>query len=172
MKGISEKEKNGLIYQNFLWKISTDVYEFIIFVLALIKLFSSIFQRVVKITPNEVVFSTEGTSFIYSVQCWRIQGNTKTKTNVTSITLTRINQSIWVQCGVDIKTGYEYEFLFATDRAEDSTITIKLPGKIDFFWIWLLINWWIRYLIISSGLTQRSKINPGYQNHYKTTVKD
>ena len=91
------------------------------------------FERVEKLSPQEVAFTTKGTSIIYGVKCWVIEDKTKTKQNITSITSQRIDQSAWIQCGVDIKTGYQYEFTFKTERAEDSTITVQLPGKIVFF---------------------------------------
>ena len=64
-----------------------------------------------------------------------IQDKTKTKQNIKSITSTRIDQSAWIQCEVDIKTGYQFDFIFHTERADDSTIAIQLPGKID--WLFL-----------------------------------
>ena len=78
------------------------------------------------------MFTTEGTSIIHSVQCWRIDGNTKTKQNVKSIKSTNIGQLHWIKCEMDIKSGYEHEFLLNIDRAEDiiiETIFVQLPGK-------------------------------------------
>ena len=61
-----------------------------------------------------------------------IEDKTKTKHNITSITQTKIDQSLWIQCEVDIKTGYGYQFLLNMDTDEDiiiETIFVQLPGK-------------------------------------------
>uniref|UniRef100_A0A7M5UGY3 Uncharacterized protein n=1 Tax=Clytia hemisphaerica TaxID=252671 RepID=A0A7M5UGY3_9CNID len=46
---------------------------------------------------------------------------------IKNVTSTNINQNAWIQCEVDMKTGYKYEFVFNTDRAEDSKIIVQLP---------------------------------------------
>eukprot|EP00111_Clytia_hemisphaerica_P013198 TCONS_00038774-protein len=48
------------------------------------------------------------------------------ETNI-NVTSTNINQKAWIQCEVDMKTGYTYEFVFNTDTADDSKITVQLP---------------------------------------------
>uniref|UniRef100_A0A7M6DMW9 Uncharacterized protein n=1 Tax=Clytia hemisphaerica TaxID=252671 RepID=A0A7M6DMW9_9CNID len=83
--------------------------------------------RVEKITPKEVAFTAEETSIIYTVQCWKIKNETKMIESVKNVTSTNINQKAWIQCEVDIKSGYTYEFVFNTDRADDSKIIVQLP---------------------------------------------
>uniref|UniRef100_A0A7M5XFH4 Uncharacterized protein n=1 Tax=Clytia hemisphaerica TaxID=252671 RepID=A0A7M5XFH4_9CNID len=83
--------------------------------------------RVEKITPKEVAFTAEETSIIYTVQCWKIKNETKIIESVKNVTSTNINQKVWIQCEVDIKSGYTYEFVFNTDRADDSKIIVQLP---------------------------------------------
>ncbi|XP_066915565.1 uncharacterized protein [Clytia hemisphaerica] len=83
--------------------------------------------RVEKITPKEVAFTAEETSIIYTVQCWKIKNETKMIEPVKNVTSTNINQKAWIQCEVDIKSGYTYEFVFNTDRADDSKIIVQLP---------------------------------------------
>ncbi|XP_066929854.1 uncharacterized protein [Clytia hemisphaerica] len=85
--------------------------------------------RVEKITPKEVAFTAEETSIIYTVQCWKIKNETKIIESVKNVTSTNINQKVWIQCEVDIKSGYTYEFVFNTDRADDSKIIVQLPRK-------------------------------------------
>ncbi|XP_066928302.1 uncharacterized protein [Clytia hemisphaerica] len=83
--------------------------------------------RVEKITPKEVAFTAEETSIIYTVQCWKIKNEMKMIESVKNVTSTNINQKAWIQCEVDIKSGYTYEFVFNTDRADDSKIIVQLP---------------------------------------------
>uniref|UniRef100_A0A7M5V5L0 DZIP3-like HEPN domain-containing protein n=2 Tax=Clytia hemisphaerica TaxID=252671 RepID=A0A7M5V5L0_9CNID len=85
--------------------------------------------RVEKITPKDVAFTTDEAIIPHSVQCWKIQKETKMKQSIKNITSTNINQKAWIQCEVDIKSGYTYEFVFNTDRADDSKITVQLPGN-------------------------------------------
>ena len=87
------------------------------------------FNRVEKITQKEVVFTTDADLIVFDVHCWMVKDKTKTNHPITKVDSKKIDKKAWVRCQVDIKSGYDYEFVFKSDKVRDSTCFVSLQGN-------------------------------------------